>query len=67
MLLIALLLAVMLTAIGWYVARDLFAPFVAAPAVWAAAIIVYYVLPAGFYPSNGSSLFRSSYGSAGSL
>lgn len=50
MLLIALLLAVMLTAIGWYVARDLFAPFVAAPAVWAAAIIVYYVLPAGFYP-----------------
>lgn len=35
---------------GWQVAKDLFAPFVIAPLVWVAVIILYMILPHNLYP-----------------
>ncbi len=50
MLLMVMLLAVLLTALGWYVARDIFAPCVAGPGIWVAIIAMYYVVPNDFFP-----------------
>ena len=49
MLLMVMLLAILLTALGWYVARDIFAPCVAGPGIWFVAIFVFYVLPNNFF------------------
>ena len=50
MLLTVLALAVLLTALGWYVAKDVFAPYVACPGVWLLTILIYYVMPSTLYP-----------------
>ena len=50
MLLMVMLLAILLTILGWYVARDLFAPCVAGPGIWAAIIAMYYIVPNNYFP-----------------
>ncbi len=50
MLLMVMLLAILLTALGWYVARDIFAPCVAGPGIWAAVIAMYYAIPNDYFP-----------------
>lgn len=50
MLVVAFLIALAVTWMGWYLSRDLFAPYVAVPGVWSMAIVIYYLLPNTFYP-----------------
>lgn len=50
MLIIVLLLTLMLTLLGLYISRDIFAPYVAGPGVWLIALLIYYLLPNNFYP-----------------
>lgn len=50
MLVVAFIIALAVTFIGWYLSRDLFAPYVAVSGVWSIAIVIYYVLPNTFYP-----------------
>lgn len=50
MLLMVMLLALLLTILGWYVARDIFAPCVAGPGIWAAIIAMYYIVPNDYFP-----------------
>lgn len=44
------ILALVLACLGWSVSRDLFAPFVVGPGMWAVIIGCYYLLPNEFYP-----------------
>lgn len=50
MLLAVLAVTLLLTLIGLYVSRDVFAPYVACPGVWSASILILYFLPNNFYP-----------------
>ena len=50
MLIAVLILALMMTVIGWYLSHDLFSPYVAVPGVWVVAILILYLLPNTFYP-----------------
>lgn len=50
MLIIVLLLALMLTLLGLYISRDIFAPYVVGPGVWAIIILLYYFVPNNYYP-----------------
>lgn len=50
MLIAVLILALMMTGIGWYLSRDLFSPYVAVPGIWVVAILILYLLPNNFYP-----------------
>ena len=43
MLIIVLLLTLMLTLLGLYISRDIFAPYVAGPGVWLIALLIYYL------------------------
>ncbi len=45
MLIAVLILALIMTSIGWYISHDIFSPYVAVPGVWAIAILIYYFLP----------------------
>lgn len=57
MLIAVLILTVLMTCIGWYTSKDMFSPYVAAPGVWAIAILIYYFLPNTFYPIKGNFPF----------
>lgn len=50
MLIAVLILALIMTSIGWHLSHDIFSPYVAVPGVWAIAILIYYFLPNTFYP-----------------
>ncbi len=50
MLLAVLAITILLTLIGLYVSRDIFAPYVACPGVWSVSILILYFLPNNFYP-----------------
>ena len=50
MLVAVLAVTIMLTLIGLYVSRDVFAPYVACPGVWSVAILILYFLPNNLYP-----------------
>lgn len=49
MLIAVLILALIMTSIGWHLSHDIFSPYVAVPGVWAIAILIYYFLPNTFY------------------
>ena len=57
MLIAVLILTVLMICIGWYTSKDMFSPYVAAPGVWAIAILIYYFLPNTFYSIKGNFPF----------
>lgn len=50
MLTLVLILVLAMAVIGWHLSKDIFAPYVVAPGVWAAVILIYYFLPSDLYP-----------------
>lgn len=50
MLLLTFAILLLLTVGGYYLSRDLFSPFVLQPGVWSFILLVFQLLPHGFYP-----------------
>lgn len=50
MLFAAFLITILFTILGWYISRDVFSPFVVQPGVWAALLLLYYVVQPDYYP-----------------
>lgn len=50
MLILVFILMILMAVIGWYFAKDFFAPYVIAPSVWIIIIILYKLLPSDIYP-----------------
>lgn len=50
MLLMVFVILLLLTAGGYYLSRDLFSPFVLQPGVWSFVLLLFQLLPHGFYP-----------------
>lgn len=50
MLIFTLLLLLLLTAMGWYLSRDLFAPFVVMPGIWSIILFFHQINPGNFFP-----------------
>lgn len=49
MLILVFFFALALTFLGWYISRDIFAPYTISPAIWAFIIFLYYFLPNDYY------------------
>lgn len=50
MLTLVLIFLLILTILGWYLSKDVFAPYVIGPGVWSVIILIYYLLPSELYP-----------------
>ncbi len=56
MLLLTFVILLLLTAGGYYLSRDLFSPFVLEPGIWSLILLLFQLLPHGFYPLVGDFL-----------
>ncbi len=52
MMIVLFLILILFTIIGFYISRDLFAPFVIMPAVWCIIFLLYFLLPNNYYQIN---------------
>ena len=61
MIVATLIFLFLLTGLGYYFSRDLFAPFVIAPAVWGGILLLYLITPPHLFPISIPSVLLFGY------